>query len=156
MCNFEEIDKRIWLLLKPNPNAHLHFLARKDGQVIDLRTAFEQAGLRVVRAFDGGPDGNWATYKDNADRLVTWNEDLQAWVNEAEGLVLDRGAQVTLSPGVQTEQYWLAWQDNVPLEQMQRVVFIAALSDGTKINAWLNASNYSQLWDPFERKFVSR
>jgi hypothetical protein len=52
--------------------------------------------------------------------------------------------------------YWLAWQDGIPLEQMKRVVWVETLPDGSKVHAWLQADDFTQLWDPLQRKFVPR
>lgn len=49
-----------------------------------------------------------------------------------------------------------AWEDGKTVDQMTRVIWIASLPDGTKVNAWLDAQDYERKWDKTLRDFVPR
>lgn len=103
-------------------NAHLHLQVMINGKAMDLRQALAWAGMTVVKASDGGADGNWLTTNDNKTLPVTWLNNL-GWVNNSEKVVLDRKSQQTNSEGAGVAQKWLAWQSNVPLNEMAEIRF---------------------------------
>jgi hypothetical protein len=135
-------------------NAHLHFLARMNSKSINLRTAIAGAGISKVKAFDAGPDNDWET-NDGAWRDVMWDDALQSWVNSAEYLILDRSEQVPNTPGVQTEQYWVAW--HVDPSQRKRVVYKSKKYPGESIPSfrWVQIENESKEWNSTTRQFIS-
>ena len=79
--------------------------------------------MKVIKAYDGGADNNAGTIEDNTTRVVEWNININAYANINEKIVLDRTDQKPLTPKVLTSEHWLAWEDGIEVQDMQRVVW---------------------------------
>lgn len=89
---------------------------------IDLRRMLT-ATVHHVTASDAGPDGRMGSFGDNASFTVTWNPTFQTWqpANAAAGVLYNRNAQENATSNALA--YWVAWDPNKTLEQMERVVY---------------------------------
>ena len=120
-------------------NAHVHFFIKINGVSIDLRKTLYAAGMKVIKAYDGGADNNAGTIEDNTTRVVEWNININAYANINEKIVLDRTDQKPLTPKVLTSEHWLAWEDGIEVQDMQRVVW------DTDKKAWYKFNSETRL-----------
>lgn len=79
-----------------------------------------------------------------------------AWVNEEAKIIFFR--DISISDDLKTD-YWLAWEENVPVKDMKKIVYIKTkfMDDAGNLQdklTWVSALDHSQRWDSVKRKFV--
>ncbi len=144
-----------------------------DGQVILFPNAFAPH-IHEENHIEGGDALNIANVVEQEWKIpvvgldaqggtavATWHNNLQTanggqkgfWANDSLKLIFFRDHT---NPANSANNYWVAWEVDKAPEQMERVVYVTKLTDGTIINGWLQKDNYSQLWNPINREFIPR
>jgi|GEM_PF-5666279 len=143
---------------------HLHFEVSLNnygqGRNIELQRLIEELNIGVTATSiptDGG------LFQNGPTQRVVWSEADQEWITGSRvnnssqlggnWLMYDRSVQENGQTGG-SPTYWIGW--NVDPGLRKRVVYISKLPNGTIINGWLQSDNYSQLWDPSSRTFITR
>jgi hypothetical protein len=83
---------------------------------------------------------------------VEFDAALNAMVAEGPNLIYDHSE---LAPGaLGDDSYWIAYHSDP--SQRRRVTWVVTLPTGEKVNAWLDANDYTLQWDPSSRLWIKR